>query len=263
MAMLMSLSLAGCDSAKDYPKHIQEFPEPWQMLDPGKPLDKFPKIEVIEQGGGGIADLGDLVQIHLRTKRLSESALQERGEWWLWIGFRLQKETAFFGNEPGIASALVGVRQGTLLRFLEPKGNWISAGQLRPNPLGSPEYYSWRKNTQDFTEVYVPNDAGYYSVLEIKRVCKGQAQYRTVRLFDDSPVKVCPGLDCYVSRKPREAWIDEAKIEAICQDGRKVKFEYGPTSSRSGKDEQTQVQGYFDDWYRNAWKNIPRGVQLK
>jgi len=263
MATLMCMSLAGCDFAKDYPKHIQEFPGPWQVLDPGKPLDKFPKIELIEQGAGEIVEPGDILQIHLYTKRLSERTLQERGEWWLWIGFRSPKETAFFSNEPGIASALVGMRQGGLLRFLEPKGNWISAGQLRPNPLGDPKYYSWRKNTQDFAEIYVPNDAGYYSVLEIKRVCKGEARYRTVRLFDDSPVRVCRGLDCSVSREPREDWTDEARIEAACQDGRKVSFTYGPTYTISGKDQRTQVRGYFDAWYRDAWKKIPLGVQFE
>lgn len=45
----MSMLLAtGCGYSKD----IKEYPEPWQTLDPGKPLERFPKIEILEQGGG-------------------------------------------------------------------------------------------------------------------------------------------------------------------------------------------------------------------
>jgi len=46
--VVLGMGQGGCE----YSKHIQEFPEPWQVLDPGKPLEKFPKIEILEQGGG-------------------------------------------------------------------------------------------------------------------------------------------------------------------------------------------------------------------
>jgi hypothetical protein len=136
MIAVFVLGLGGCAHAGN----IQEFPEPWQVLDSGKPLNKFPRVEILQQGSGAAIEPGDLVQLHLRTRGTSDAIERERGEWWLWVGFRSPKETAFFGNTSAIASSLVGVQQGTLLRFLEPKDNWISAGQLRPNAFGSPEY---------------------------------------------------------------------------------------------------------------------------
>lgn len=51
LATLM-LALAACDLLFDYPKRIQEIPEPWQKLDPGKPPEKRLKIEVVKEGGG-------------------------------------------------------------------------------------------------------------------------------------------------------------------------------------------------------------------
>jgi hypothetical protein len=66
MVTLMCMSLAACDFAKEYPKHIQEFPGPWQALDPGKPLDKYPRIEVLSGGVGAGIEPGDLVQLDIR-----------------------------------------------------------------------------------------------------------------------------------------------------------------------------------------------------
>jgi hypothetical protein len=45
------LLATGCGYSKD----IKEFPEPWQTLDPGKPPEKLPKIEILEQGGGQLS----------------------------------------------------------------------------------------------------------------------------------------------------------------------------------------------------------------
>ncbi len=273
MATLMCVGLAGCDFAKEYPKHIQEFPGPWQVLDPGKPLDKFPKIEVIGQGAGNIVEVGDLVQLRIKSIKLPEGTQREKGDWWIWIGFRTAKETAFFGVEPAVSGVLVGLRGGAKLRFLEgkqvvkatPNGTIVDRSgqlQLRPNPFGDSEYYSWRKNTTDFVGFGgTPSDFGY-SVLEIKRVCKGQARYRTVRLFDDGPVRVFRGWDSWTSHDPREMWVDEARIDAQCQDGRKVFFQYGPDGT-PGRRGRSPVVAYFDAWLLEAWKKIPLGVQFE
>jgi hypothetical protein len=192
----------------------------------------------------------------------------------LWIGFKSREATAFHSVEPDMAGAVVALPQGTALRFLEGKEvrkliSGVSSVdrsghlQLSPNPLGDPGYYSWRKNTKNFVAVSGNSTTGYFERVEIKRVCKGPLQYRTVRLFDDSPVQVCSGLNCYTSHEPREAWIDEARIEAKCNDGKTAKFQYGPTGSYNGRSGRSPVRGYFDDWLRDAWQKIPRGVQLK
>ena len=203
-----------------------------------------------------------------------QNGWREMGDWWIWIGFQSPKETAFFSTEPDVARVLLNLRQGTSLRFLEgrevnkatPKGPLIDRSgqlQLRPNPFGDHKFYSWRKNTQDFQPLSEVSDSGYFSVIEIKRVCKGPLQYRTVRLFDDGPVRICSGLNCYTSDKPREAWIDEARIEAKCSDGKVATFQYGPTGSYNGRSGRSPVMGYFDDWLRDAWQKLPLGVQLK
>jgi len=137
---------------------------------------------------------------------------------------------------------------------------------LRPNIIGDKDYYEWRKPGNPpfaYADIYVSTFKDP-SVVEIKRVCKGQAQYRTVRLFDDGPVRVhTGGIGSYTSHEPREAWIDEARIEAKCADGRIATFQYGPIDSRSGKEGRSPVRAYFDQWLSDAWQKIPRGVQLK
>ncbi|MCK9202710.1 MAG: Ig-like domain-containing protein [Gallionella sp.] len=264
LPLMAALGFGGCD----YPRNIREYPEPWKILDPGVPLEKFPKIEIVSQGTGNMIERGDLVHIHILHQAAAGQNQRDRGAWWLWMGFRSEKETSFFGYEPAAASAVLGLRQGTIFKFIEPKEGIGSgpqyAGKLHLNVFGDTEYYSWKKNTTDFVTLYVSDNAGDVT-FEIKRVCKGQAQYRTVRLFDDSPVKVdTGGFKSYTSNEPRETWIDEARITAECQDGRKVTFQYGPIGSTTpGKKSRTPVMGYFDSWFNDAWRKIPKGVQFE
>ncbi|MDP1985560.1 MAG: Ig-like domain-containing protein [Sulfuritalea sp.] len=263
LPLMAMLGIGGCD----YPKKIQEIPEPWQTLDPGVPRARFPTPKVLTEGKGAVIAPGDLVQLNIRSKSgIPGRIWNDWGNWWIWIGFRAPEETNFFSTEPRTASALVGLREGSIIEFVDGNdGSGKSpefAGILQPNVFGDADYYSWRKSVTDSVNIYV-SSYSTPSTVEIKRVCKGQAQYRTVRLFDDGPVKVCQGLNCYTSHKPREAWIDEAKIEAVCEDGRKVHFQYGPTGSRNGKAGRSPVQGYFDEWMYSAWKKIPEGVQFE
>lgn len=260
------LGMWGCDAFSNYPKKIQEFPEPWRNIDPGEPPSVVPRVEVLTQGQGVAAESGDLVQIRVIDWFADVSQWHDFGDWWILIGFNSPKETPFFSLSPTIAGGVLGQRQGSRLRILDPSPNPSDhgfLGELRPNPFGDKTYYSWRKNTNEFLTPSPPKPLGGYSVLEIKRVCKGQSKFRTVRLFDDSPVRIWRGVDSYVSKEPREAWIDEAKSEAVCQDGRKVTFEYGPTGSHNGKVGRSPVQGYFDNWLRDAWDKVPKGVQFE
>lgn len=260
------LGLGGCEQLRTFPKHIQEFPEPWQVLEPGKPVDKPPRIEIVTEGEGASIEPGDLVQVTLVTKWMPENVWKNRGDWWLWIGFKDRTTTPFFVNEPWVASALLGQHQGTVLAFIEngkPNRDKEIAGIFYLNPVGETSYYNWRKNSNGSSLSFYISGHRTPSTLEIKRVCKGQLKYRTVRLFDDSPTQICSGLNCYTTREKREVWLDEAKIEARCPDNKIATFEYGPVDSFNGKEISDPIQGYFDEWYKAAWRKLPVGVQLK
>lgn len=265
---LAMVGLNGCEAFRVYPKNIREFPEPWKVLEPGDPRPKFPTPRVISEGTGPVIGPGDLVQMHILTKfGRPEPKWQSDGNWWLWIGFRKREETSFFADEPRVASALVGLREGSVLEFVEAKDepgiDSRYAGTLNVNVFGDPRSYAWRKNILGGdVNIYV-STSRTPSTVEIKRVCKGQAKYRTVRLFDDSPVRTGSGFKTKVTREPRELWIDEAKIEATCGDGRKAVFQYGPTGSKSGGKPRFVVTGYFDDWLYEAWKKLDVGVQFE
>lgn len=247
---------------------VKVFPEAWQTLEPGAPPERNLRIELVEKGGrGSKVEIGDLVQLHLKSFwGEPEKTWRDRGEWWIWIGFRGKKETPFYSYLPNIAKSLVGMEEGSLLRILDAEPGWISAGKLKVNPLGDFEYYDWRMHQTKFSEIYVPTDAGY-SQLEIKRVCKGKAQYRTLRLYDDSLIQRCSWapISCEMTKEPREAWMDEAKIEAVCSDGKLAVFQYGPVPSSNGKEWRGPVnpENYFNAWEKEAWKKLPVGVQLK
>lgn len=260
------LGMLGCDALRDYPKKIQELPEPWKVLNPGTPRERFPTPRVISEGSGATIATGDLVQLHIRNKWVDEGTWHERGNWWVWVGFRTPSDTSFFSTEPRVASALVGLREGSTIEFVDGNDGTGKdpeyAGVLRLNVFGDSQYYFWRKGNQGDANIYVTS-SGTPSQIEIKRVCKGQTKYRTVRLFDDSPVQVCSGLNCRVTTEAREAWIDEARIDAVCQDGKKVSFQYGPIGSRNGKEGRSPKRGYFDEWLLKAWDKIPRGVRLE
>ncbi|MCX7148740.1 MAG: cadherin-like domain-containing protein [Rhodocyclales bacterium] len=262
LPLMAMLGLGGCD----YPKKIQEIPEPWRALESGQAPKQPPRVEILEQGEGAVVESGDLVQVRVTDWFASAGRWHDFGDWWVWVGFNSSKESVFFSYSPVIAAGLLGMRQGSKLKILDASLDVADhgfVGELHPNPFGDPKYYSWRKNTTDVLAVSPLKAAGGFSILEIKRVCKGQAQYRTVRLFDDSPVEVGPAFRMQVTREPREAWVDEAKIEAVCTDGRKAIFQYGPIPSSNGKAWKDLVQGYFDDYFRDAWKKVPKGVYFE
>ena len=86
-------------------------------------------------------------------------------------------------------------------------------------------------------------------------------------MFDDSWVQKCTWapISCEMTKAPREAWMDEARIEAVCSDGKTATFQYGPIPSRNGKPWIGPVnpENYFIPWEKAAWEKLPVGVQLK
>lgn len=296
------------------PKHIQESPGEWKIISPGKPLDKFPTVRVIEEGKGPAIGIGYLIQLNIRSKysdRLPQYVIvngvrrelsyeeyhklkqpdptwHDKKNWWTWTGFTRREETAFFHEDPDIESALIGLKEGSTFEFTAtpdgPKTGKYSdgrlyteqppAGWLYTNIIGDHQYYEWRKNLtilKDSQIVNISPTPGLENIkgvqethLKILRICKADLKVRTVRLFDDSPVRVNTNwFSGYVTKEPREAWIDEAKVEGQCTDGRTATFQYGPVISKdSDATFRSPVRGYFDEWDREKWKKLPVGVQL-
>ena len=262
---LVATSLAGllgCDL--QLPKHIVEYPGRWQTVAPGQPTATPPKVEVLTVGNGPTVEPGDLVQLRI-VFEAADKTLHKHGTWWNWVGFRTAKETPHFGNAPYIASGLMGLKQGSTIVFLEvPPG--ISSGshdvgQVRLNPFGNIEQWGARKYDYASGTILIPYQSGR-SKVEIMRVCKAQLQYRTVRLYDDGPVRVGQGYDTWISNEPRELWVDQALLIGKCDNGQLASFEYGPVQT-PGTTPRFVVTGYFDQWIMNAWKKLPKGVELK
>jgi hypothetical protein len=261
----MTMSIVHICSAEN----VQVFPEPWKVLEPGKPPEIRSRVEIVADGAGGVIEPGDLVQIATKFWSVAENKFYSSGDWWLWIGFETSAETVFPSSNPAQRAALLGLEKGAVMKYLAHRDNPMDADKLYVNPLGDPKYYSWRKNVRDFGGIFTPYQSGY-SLVEIKRVCKGQAKYRTVRLFDDSPVQRCTWapISCEMTSTPREGWVDEAKIEAVCPDGKTATFQYGPVASRNGKEWSGPLGGSgagsnFDSWVTAFWNKLPVGVQLK
>ncbi|GHU37610.1 hypothetical protein AGMMS50256_35770 [Betaproteobacteria bacterium] len=87
--------------------------EPWQVLDPGRPVAPSLKFEVVQEGGGAVVEVGDLIQISRWRGSIDDKKIEQRDDdWWIWVGFRTEEETPFYGMNPRMVSALVGQKEG-------------------------------------------------------------------------------------------------------------------------------------------------------
>jgi hypothetical protein len=85
---------------------------PWQALDPGQPVEPV-KFEVVEEGWGPVVEQGDFIHISLCYWSIELNLLERRdNDWWIWIGFRTEKETPFHSISPRLISAFVGLMEG-------------------------------------------------------------------------------------------------------------------------------------------------------
>ncbi|GHU19090.1 hypothetical protein FACS189475_05690 [Betaproteobacteria bacterium] len=86
--------------------------EPWQVLDPGKAVDNPLKFEIVQEGGGPVVEAGDLVQLSLWWRSASGKDKHFGDDWWIWVGFRTEKETPFHSIDTRLASAFIGLKEG-------------------------------------------------------------------------------------------------------------------------------------------------------
>jgi hypothetical protein len=100
---------------------IQVTRGPWQVLDPGKPVEPL-EFEVVEEGNGAVIEPGDLVQVSLLTwSNIANRLVWQDDNRWIWVGFRTEKETSFHSINPQLVSAFVDLREGGGKVFGEAK----------------------------------------------------------------------------------------------------------------------------------------------
>jgi hypothetical protein len=231
---------------------------PWQALDPGQPVEPL-KFEVVEEGNGPVVEPGDLIQISLWYWSNEHNRLERRDDdWWIWIGFRTEKETPFHSISPRLISAFVGLMEGGV-RFPVKPSHSLSE-KIYPNPFGSPRYF-WNDK---FGGISFPTNNGY-TVVHIKKVFKGQLRYRTTRLYDRTWFFACYNFLSAgrFSNKPREAWYDDARYDGASADGQKATFLYGPVTAPGSPWIYPSGIESLAAWSKREWRNLPVGVRVE
>jgi hypothetical protein len=261
---------------------------PWQVLDPGQPVEPV-KFEVVEDGGGPVVEPGDLIQVSLWYWSNKDSRLERRDiDRWIWVGFRTKEETPFYSIGSNFVSTFVGLKERDGIKFLreyEPgkykPGEYETRvpGQLYLNPFGASRSIWGESIGKREGNIYIPHDAYYltaiglknppepvyipaapgYTIVHIKKVFKGQLRYRTTRLYDGTWYHTCYNfLECEFRNNPREGWYDDARYDGVSADGQVATFQYGPVETPG-----MRTQGGMRGWAGDEWKNIPVGVQVK
>jgi hypothetical protein len=272
-------ALTGCEG--ELPKHIQYLPDAWRTIPVGQPLTEVPKVRVVEEGKGPAITTGQLVKINIvyRMDPANPANLWNAGDWWVWTGFEMDPQaTPFYTNTPEFASALIGLREGTQFEIIascdnpecgkpENRGPG-SSFYVFQNVIGPSDVYNWQKNLvgrKDITstgQIYASFRSDPGSLVRILAVCDAELKVRSVRLFDDSPVRIfSPGA--HDVNAISETWIDESLITGKCSDGRTATFQYGPIGSATKQGRGSPIVGYFDKWFKDAWDQLPVGVQVK
>ncbi|MDR0439664.1 MAG: hypothetical protein LBI59_01575 [Candidatus Accumulibacter sp.] len=265
---------------------------PWQVLDPGRPVEPV-KFEVVEEGSGPWVDPGDLIQVSLWWWSNKENRLEQRDiDRWIWVGFRTEEETLFHSIGPNFVSAFVGLKEGDGIRFLRERepgeyklGEYETKvpGRLYLNPFGATRSPKWRGGGKREENIHVPHKAYYlteigqrnpkttyvpaspgYTVIHIKKVFKGQLKYRTSHLYDSTWFHYCYNwFSCKYANRPRENWYVDARYDGISADGQVATFLYGPVDT--SKEPWNRPAGMYQivEWSEKEWERLPVGVQIK
>jgi hypothetical protein len=236
---------------------------PWQVLDPGGAVENPLKFEVVLEGEGAVVEAGDLIQISRWGGSIDDKKIEQRDDdWWIWVGFRTEEETPFYGMNPRMVRALVGQKEGGGVRFLESsRGDDSAAGTVYINPFGSFKHYRSSKGSK----IYIPfRSESRYTIVHIKKVFKGQLKYRTTHLYDDTWIHYCVNwFNCEYINDSREGWVDEARYDGVSADGKKATFQYGPVATPGKEWKSPGSVRVADKWRSSEWDKLPVGVQVK
>jgi hypothetical protein len=249
-------------SAYQFYRPIEVTRGPWQVLDPGKPVEPL-KFDVVQEGTGAMVEPGDLVWVSMWFWSRENDVIEQRDDnWWIWVGFRAKEETPFHSIDSSLLSAFVGQREGGGVRFTESPSQNISAGEVYTNPFGSYSAYPWGKSKSKSKTIYIPCSSGY-TIVHITKVFKGQLKYRTTRLYDDTWIHHCYDfLSCRYTNAPREGWMDEARYNGVSADGQRATFQYGPVATPGMVWTGPATHYSAGNWSDREWEKLPRGVQL-
>lgn len=68
-----------------------------------------------------------------------------------------------------------------------------------------------------------------------------------------------------ITSEPRRLWVSEVELLGQCADGSTMSFKFGPSRGRrpEGRPRSGPIyQGYWDDWFKSAWDNLPLGIHI-
>lgn len=240
----------------------------WRTVTPGKPLAKFPTVRVIEEGKGPVVEVGNLVKVHLRYHVTDPDKWIDNGDWWIWTGFYVSKvETPLYTVSPRIASALIGLREGSLFDIVDAHdvpntegrvADSLFTAMLSPT-MGKYEILKHINGTIEHnTTIFVSSPSKPGTELRILTTCKAEMQVRTVRLWDDSRVRMQSGNPDREGGM-REVSVEETRVQGKCTDGHTATFSHGPERLVTKDGRYPDYSG----WVKVEWEKLPVGVQVK
>jgi hypothetical protein len=248
----------------------------WELLPPGSPPQTSPGRPSLgrwlRQGQGTEVALGDLVELRFAEIGSPAASADDERRGWLWIGFDGPTQGDFPVADNGFAAALIGLRQGSQLTFVaSPKATSPDvAGSSRVLPFGDwQRYIALAPLAREQRSGYARSDGGPGhdgTLVEIVRVCRGQAEQRLITLLDQSTVRI--GQDLGRGREtnePRWLYLREARWEGECQDGRHASFRYPPIAVEppAGRTNGLKLSHLWGPWTQAAWRQVPIGVVLQ
>lgn len=241
----------------------------WELLDPAAPAlaaEERPTVRrVLRTGSGPALAIGDVAELRLQTPGATPPEVRR----WVWIGFLSGETGAFSTGRSEFAAALVGQPVGSLLTFNAPathatEGYAGGVGVLLFG--GAREPFGGLSGTPEQKQGTPVLAGAVETVVEILRVCQGPAQQRLITLFDDSPIRIAQDLGrTFETREPRRRFLREARWEGRCGDGATASFRFGPVrvDPPPGQSEGLRIGPQFDAWEKQAWQQVPLGVQLR
>jgi hypothetical protein len=287
MTVVLALAVPACSQRdRDTIENIQVTQEDWVPLEPGTPPTDPNLVarvgKVLREGNGPKVDFDDLVQLRLRTGKSSTGLPQsdQDATGWVWIGFDHPERGDFPTENDMLASALLNLKQGSVQTFTKVfrphYGDTL--GHAYQLPFGNRQWfdtYMKKKRQADLGAafkggvVYADGRAdGEGTTVEILRVCKGMASQRLITLMMNHPITVSQDMfRTHETREPRWTYVREAGWEGRCDDGKTMRYAFGPIRvsrpmEKAGKEESNLDKAPYA-WIEKAWETVPVGVRME
>lgn len=258
-------SRAGLSSHK-----VEEQPEPWKVVVPGRPQAEFPSPSVLRQGQGEVVQVGDFVTLRKFTRATDPNqSPKDEGLAWIWLGFLTKEQTPFYAGQKGnfeLDSAIVGMKTGTLLNFPvrdkaffdsstppRERGKDNIAGSGGAIPMGDSQMYRLQTSSAraDLSKKealpylrrqlnWLDSDSAIWgggsgniptTLYQIEKRCPAELRVRRIQLQNTGAASVGHDFDSHLVTETRRIWAQEAELLGQCADGTRMSFRYGPISA--------------------------------